>query len=241
MKKLLYLLLILTQAAIAQTGFERGNELYRQGKYPEAIAAYEDILSNQMESAEVYFNLGNAHFKMNRVAPAIYNYEKALLLKPGDDDIITNLKFARKMTVDESGTQRESESIFGVLNYEIWGWLAISFSCLLVLCFAGYYLTSKVILKRAGFGGMAVATVLMITCLIAAFSVRSTLNEERPAIVFSATASVKSEPVTGSAEAFALHEGTKVYVLENLDNWKKIELSGNREGWIEASAIKELK
>ena len=39
-------------------------------------------LKSGKESAEVYFNLGNAYYKLNRVAPAIYNYEKSLQLKP---------------------------------------------------------------------------------------------------------------------------------------------------------------
>jgi SH3-like domain-containing protein len=52
---------------------------------------------------------------------------------------------------------------------------------------------------------------------------------------------VKSEPKVGGADAFMLHEGTKVYIMETLDNWFKIQLTDGNEGWIENSAIKRLK
>ena len=67
------------------------------------------------------------------------------------------------------------------------------------------------------------------------------LENEKPAIVFAETAPVKSEPKTASPDAFILHEGTKVYILESIANWKKIELTDETTGWIESSAIKELK
>ena len=66
-------------------------------------------------------------------------------------------------------------------------------------------------------------------------------ENEKPAIVFSEIVSVKSEPKNTSPDAFVLHEGTKVYILESIANWKKIELTDETTGWIETSAIKELK
>ena len=73
MKKILYLLLLTSQFFAAQTGFEKGNALYQKGKYEEAIAAYETVLGSKKESAELYFNIGNCYYKLNKVAPAIYN------------------------------------------------------------------------------------------------------------------------------------------------------------------------
>ena len=66
-------------------------------------------------------------------------------------------------------------------------------------------------------------------------------ENEKPAIVFTEIAMVKSEPKTASPDAFVLHEGTKVYILESIANWKKIELTDETTGWIEVDAIKEIK
>jgi SH3-like domain-containing protein len=44
-----------------------------------------------------------------------------------------------------------------------------------------------------------------------------------------------------SPEATVLHEGTKVFILESIANWKKVELTDETIGWIEESAIKEIK
>ena len=80
--------------------FSEANTLYNNGKYAEAIDKYESILDSDQHSAELYFNLGNANYKLNNIAPSIYYYEKALLLEPNDKDIQNNLAFAQNMTID---------------------------------------------------------------------------------------------------------------------------------------------
>ncbi|TEB41152.1 tetratricopeptide repeat protein, partial [Flavobacterium circumlabens] len=102
MKNILYLFLLISQVFFAQSSFEKGNDFYQNGKYQQAIAEYENIIKeDQQQSAELYYNLGNCYYKLNKVAPSIYNYEKALVLKPGDPQTLNNLKFAKKLTIDE--------------------------------------------------------------------------------------------------------------------------------------------
>src|SRR6478609_5620361 len=101
MKNIFYLLLFITQVFFAQTSFEKGNDLYKNGKYELAIKEYESVLATNKESVELYFNLGNCYYKLQKTAPAIYNYEKALVLDPSDKDALNNIKFAQKRTIDE--------------------------------------------------------------------------------------------------------------------------------------------
>jgi tetratricopeptide (TPR) repeat protein len=54
----------------------KGNALYKTGKYEQAIA-YGSVLKTNQHSSELYFNLGNCYYKLNKVALAIYSYEKA--------------------------------------------------------------------------------------------------------------------------------------------------------------------
>ena len=103
MKKLLYILvLIVSFSAFSQneTLFEQGKELYKNGKYQQAINSWMKIVENGEHSAELYFNLGNAQYKLNHIGPSIYYYEKALQLSPNDQDIKNNLAFAENARID---------------------------------------------------------------------------------------------------------------------------------------------
>lgn len=247
MKKICYILLLLSQVFFAQSAFEKGNELYKKEKYEEAVASYESILKSGQQSAELYFNLGNAYYKLHKVAPAVYNYEKALLLHPNDTEIQTNLKFAQKMAIDEIkvvpkvGFSKMLNDVLDVCHYDTWAGIATGFSALFLLFFVGYYFGTTSIMKRMFFVGMVVALLIVLLSVAAAVTERNNYNNERPAIVFAEITSVKNEPKANATEAFVLHEGTKVFVLESQGKWQKIQLTDETEGWIEKVAIKELK
>lgn len=247
MKKLFYMLLFFTIAVSAENGFEKGNALYRKEKYAEAIVEYENVLKMKKHSAELYFNLGNAYYKLNRVAPAVYNYEKALQLSPGDREIENNLKFAHKMMIDEVketpkvGFGKMIADFTSNLSYDGWAWFAVSCAVLFLLFFCGYYFSATTMVKRAFFFGMILLAVLIFISILSAMFEKDRYESERPAIVFATSAPVKSEPKANGSDEIVLHEGTKVYVLEALDNWRRVELPDGSDGWMESSAIKEIK
>lgn len=235
------------QLSWAQNPFELGNQYYSKGKYDLAIQNYESIIASGKESAEVYFNLGNCYYKLHKVAPAVYNLEKALLLNPNDDEIKTNLDFARKMAIDDIkiiprvGFHKLIQDFTSTYYYDTWAWIAVALALVFFLLFLGYYFSGTTLKKRIFFTGMFVILLGITLSVSAGIFERNRLENEKPAIVFAETAPVKSEPKTASPDSFILHEGTKVYVLESIANWKKIELTDETTGWIESSAIKELK
>jgi len=247
MKKLLILFLLTTQFFFAQTGFEKGNDFYRKGKYEQAITEYESVLSSKQHSSELYFNLGNCYYKLNKVAPAIYNYEKALVLNPDDAEITNNLKFAQKLQIDEIkviptvGFSKMVHDFASIFHYNTWAWISVGFSVLFLLFFIGYYFSQMTLSKRIFFFGMFALVFLLLISVSVAISEKNDFESEKPAIVFAEMVLVKSEPQKASNTVFTLHEGTKVFVLEALDNWKKIQLTDGTEGWIEKTAIKEVK
>lgn len=246
MKKLL-LFLLTTQFFFAQTNFEKGNALYQKGKYEQAITAYESILASNKHSSDLYFNLGNCYYKLNKVAPAIYNYEKALILNPDDAEILNNLAFAQKLQIDEIkvipkvGFSKLLRDFTSVFHYNSWAWISVGLSCLFLLFFIGYYFSQLTLNKRIFFIGMIVSLILLVGTIIAAIFSKNAFDSDKPAIVFAEITEVKSEPQKASTTAFMLHEGTKVFVLETMSNWKKIQLTDGTEGWIEKTAIKEVK
>lgn len=247
MKKTVYIFILITQVLFAQNGFEQGNKLYQNGKYNEALTAYESVLSSKKQSAELYYNIANCYYKLNKVAPAIYNYEKALTLCPNDKDIVNNLHFAKKATIDEIkevpkvGFEKLLRDFTASFHYNTWAWIAVSMAFLFLLFFIGYYFSEITLYKRIYFFSMFLLVVLISISILSAIFEKNYHNSERPAIVFAEMTSVKSEPRNSGSDVLVLHEGTKVYVLESFDGWDKIQLTDGTEGWIEKSAIKEVK
>jgi tetratricopeptide (TPR) repeat protein len=247
MKRIIFILLLTTQFFFAQSSFEKGNSLYQKGQYEQAISEYNSVLANKKHSAELYFNLGNCYYKLNNVAPAIYNYEKALILNPHDTEIVNNLKFAQKLQIDEIkvipsvGFSKMVHDFASIFHYNTWAWITIGFSILFLLFFIGYYFSQIALYKRIFFFGMFGLIGLLLISVSVAISEKNDFENEKPAIVFSEMVLVKSEPQKASNTVFTLHEGTKVFVKETLENWKKIQLTDGTEGWIEKSAIKEVK
>ena len=247
MKKILFILLFISHSFWAQTPFDKGNQYYAKENYEAAVSSFESIVNSGKHSAELYFNLGNSYYKLHKVAPAIYNYEKALLLNPNDSEIKTNLEFAQKMAIDDIkvlpkvGFNKLLSDFTSKYYYDTWAWISVSLVFLLLLFFVGYYFSNKTVLKRIYFIGMFLWLLGIFLATASGFYEKSRNENERPAIVFAETTPLKSEPKASGEDATILHEGTKVFILESVANWKKVALTNETIGWIEDSAIKEIK
>lgn len=250
MKKLIAILILsMPFLGIAQNNalFDRATEAYNEGEYEKATESYLRILENGEHSAELYYNLGNSYYKMNQIAPSIYYYEKALLLRPNDPEIKNNLAFARNMTLDaieklpETGLSKIYRTIVEFLSFEQWAYVAVVCMILFVLAYLAFYFLRYATHKRIAFIGSIISLIVAALAVILAYIQYNDFNTDQPAIVFPEESIVKSEPNNRSQEAFKLHQGTKVNVLEELNDWKKIRLADGKIGWISAEDIKLLK
>ena len=247
MKKLLILFVLFSITIQAQSRFDLANDLYKKGNYADAIEEYESILQTKKHAAEVYFNLANCYYKTHKVAPAIYNYEKALLLKPNDLDIQTNLKFAQKLQIDDIkevprvGFSKLITNFTASYHYDTWAWISVVLAFLFLGFFVGYYFAEKTIVKRSFFVLMFLVIISIAITISSGIYERNLYRNDRPAIVFAELTTLKTEPKADANDAFVLHEGSKVYVLETVDNWKKVQLTDGKKGWIPQNSIKELK
>lgn len=249
MKQLLYILLFLVSFSnLAQNNalFEQGKERYKEEKYQDAINSWSKILETGTHSASLYFNLGNANYKLNNIGPSIYYYEKALQLAPLDKEIKTNLAFAENARID--AIEPLPKTIFAkwyasaasLLTYNGWAILSVVFSMLFVFLFLVYYFATSERKKRLLFVGALFSALFLIASLVMAFQLSKDSLKDAPAIIFAETVQVKSGPTLGSSDAFTLHEGTKVQVLESEDNWVRIQLVDGKDGWIPTTELKQL-
>lgn len=227
--------------------FEKANALYNDGKYAEAIDNYQLILDSEKHSADLYFNLANAHYKLNNIAPSIYYYEKALLLNPDDSDIKNNIAFAKNMTIDaidvvpDAGFSKLLNTTTHKMSFDQWAKTAVAFVFCFVVLFLLYYFAYSTLNKRLTFIGSIAALILVFITLAFAFHKFNLDKQDNPAIVFAQESKIKSDPNNRSEELFRLHEGTKVQVLETYDDWKKIELSDGKAGWLISEDVRMLK
>lgn len=249
MKKLIFLLcLFVGFNASAQNSqlFEAGNKAYAAGNYGEAIDRYEQILANGQTSAELHFNLGNSFYKLDSIAPSIYHFEKALQLKPGDKDVKNNLDFAKNMAIDALGEEENTgfrnifDSSTAAFSASGWAWIAIFCMILFVVFFLVYYFSSKTLTKRLLFIGAMFFVIVAISSVIIAFTKNNFQQEMNYAIVFSKEVEVRTEPSPVSEEAFTLHEGAKVKVIEDYQGWIEIELPNGSRGWLDENEVRRL-
>ena len=227
--------------------FNRATEVYNEGDYNKAIDYYKQILENGKHSPELYFNLGNAHYKLNKIGPSIYYYEKALLLKPNDREILNNLRYAQNMRLDAIETmpktlaERLYDQTANWLTADGWAYLATFFSALFVLAYLVYYFFQTAHKKRMAFISSLAFLVLGVFALVFAYLQYQKSMADNPAIIFSKEVRVLSEPNKRSQEVFALHEGTKVNVIDSFDEWRKVKIADGQIGWLSSEDLKVLK
>lgn len=223
--------------------FYKANNQYKEGDFSDAINTYENIISQKMASAEVYYNLGNAYYKEKKYPQAILNYERAKRLAPADKDIDMNLKIANLKIVDKIEPIPQLfiikwlESIQNLMSFSSWLIVIVVFSWLFFGFFAGYIL---ILTKRGKLLSFLIMMFSLVILLISLGLGISRYNYERntnEAIVFAANEYVMSSPGQDSSELFVLHEGAKVEILDKVEGWKKIRLADGKEGWMPAESL----
>lgn len=249
MKHIIYFLAFcfsLTSIAQNNALFEKGNQLYKNGKYNDAISTYNSILKTKKHSSELYFNLGNAHYKLNHIAESIYNFEKALAINPTDKKVKQNLAFANNMKVDaievlpEIGYTKYLNTFSKVLKTDTWAILTVVLFGLFAVLLIVYFFTVNTKIKRLMFVfGFSFLFLALVTLSFAYFK-HNKETQLKPAIIFAEESTVKSEANFKSEDLFILHEGTKVNILNSKDNWSFIKLSNGKTGWILKEDLKLL-
>lgn len=249
MKKILIFFVMLMPAILyagtALTELVRmANTDYTERRYEKAIKGYEEAINQGFESSALYFNMGNAWFKLRDVPMAILYYEKAARLDPGDEDIRFNLELANTRIVDKIDAVpvlffhrwwKEAQSWY---SPDGWARMTIWVMSLFFLFAALYLLLRQRFLRKMFFGCsllFLLATALSFTFAWKTYAIR---QQQKEAIIFSPAIHVKSSPDENSVDLFVVHEGTKVVLTDTLGTWYKVVIANGSVGWIPADALR---
>lgn len=227
----------------AEEWFVQANAAYNGGYYDSAVVLYEKILATEMESVPVYYNMGNAYYKMREYPMSIYCYEKALKLDPSNDDVKTNLAIANLAIVDKIEPMPQSffvriwRNTRAWLSGDLWAWCSVvAFALLLVALFL-FLRARRIGLRKLGFFSGILLLAVFALSVIFAFQLKSASEVQDQAIIMAPTVTVKSSPNESSVDLFVLHEGSKVVLLETSNGWNKVRIANGSIGWLEADKM----
>ncbi len=243
----LLLLIVTPNNSFSQTTteekFREGTEYFSSGEYEKALELWTEIYKTGYRSAKLEYNIGNTYFKMNNIPAAILFYERALLYKPGDEDINYNLQIARTLVVDRF---EEIPELFFVswynflalsLSTNAWAWISIITFILCLLLLSLYFYTAKYKLKVLGFWLALLFIIISLSSLAFTFRNKSLVYDSQKAVIFSPVVNGKSSPDDSGTDLFVIHEGTKVTVEDEVGEWLEIRLSDGNKGWVPANNL----
>jgi len=216
----------------------KANLLYQEGQYEPALEQYNAVILSGKESADLYYNMGNAAYRSNSIGHAILYYEKALKLEPTHEDAKHNLDFVSRYRLD---TFEEVPVLFlgswitgfvQLFPEQTWSILALIFFMIILSGLMVYLFSTRMVLKKSGFISGLVALVLFVITLSSALSRHRDIVNPDTGIILAPSVVVRSSPSESGTELFILHEGTKIKVNEEVSSWQNIKVIDGREGWI---------
>jgi len=243
------LLLMSVVGAMAQTSaehWEAGNRAYIEGNYDKAIEEYTAILNGGEYSMKLYYNLANAYFKAGAMGKAILYYNKALRIAPSQEDIRHNLALAEAQTKDriavipEFFLNRWLRTMRNSMSCTAWSVLSLLMLGVMLAFGLLFLLASRIRWRKMGFYGALSAFMLFVATTSFAISSRNDMLSHDEAIVMGTAISVKSSPDRSATDLFVLHEGTKVKVLTEVDEWVEVVIADGKKGWTERKNIEEI-
>jgi hypothetical protein len=229
-----------------QQVFEQASQLYQQGKFAEAGEAYESLVNNGYASGVLYYNLGNAYYKVGNIAKAVLFYERALKLMPNDEDLRYNLQLANSVIIDKIEPAPRLfiwqywDGMKQMLSLHGLTWLAYLVFVLTIGAWAGLILARTYRFRRIALIAGSVSGLVFALVLVVFFGRLSDLGSKDSAVVTAQITTVKNSPDPKSSDAFVLHAGVKVQITDQLSDWVKIRLADGKVGWMERSAAETL-
>ncbi len=243
--KIFLLFIVLNCALLAnpESIMRTANEYYKNNRYQLAVDEYNKLIEEGYTGVSVFYNLGNTHYRLGQIGYAILYYEKALTISPADEDVLHNLELAKLNLKDKVDTLPPFfifniwEGLLAFFSVTGWTVLVYIFFILLLAAIVLYFFSKSITQQRAAvFSAIGIFIVLCAAILLLAVKMNKEYNIKYGVIV-NKEVIVKSAPDKSSNDEFQIHEGLKVKVEDNVDDWIKIRLEDGKIGWVSKFSV----
>ncbi|MGA9779128.1 MAG: SH3 domain-containing protein [Limisphaerales bacterium] len=225
-------------AADVASDFTAANKLYAEGKFGPAAAVYEKTLQSGAVSPALWFNYGNAEFKLGQLGRAIAAYRRAELLAPRDAEVRANLEFVRNQVAGPTLRQNRWADWLSSLSLNEWTILAaVAFWLAFILLALRQVWPAWRPRLRGLTSGIVILTILSCAGLGAA----ATIHYSRPgAVVIEPEATARSGPFAEAQDAFKAQNGAELAVLDRRNDWVQVADGSGRIGWLPIKQVEIL-
>ena len=242
-------LILFISTAYAQTEldfFLSGNRHYEMGEYEDAVKNYRSLLDIGYESPELWYNLGNAYYKLGRIGYSVLSYERAKKLEPADESILYNLSAANLLVKDKITPPPENFLIKGLRDVRDTLKTGSLISTLITLYIAAIVIYSLTLFMPKGrlirisyYALFLIGLIFISVSIMTGIKIEYELNNIS-AVVMVQEMSVSSAPEEIGEELFILHEGTRVEIIGGSQEWAQIRLLDGKAGWVPTEMIEVI-
>ncbi len=245
---LLILLCVLTWGIVAHAEndadsralFAKANELSMKGENENALPLYEQLLQRVPNDPDLLYNAGTTNLKAGQLGRAILYMERALSLRPDFDDCLHNLQEARELQKDrvigQASDQRDTSiSLDSVMNGMQTDTLAIVFLVFFLPLLFLLALRRWIRSERGRFGLMLANLILLVAVLVSGSLLTLKVQgyeAHRYAVVLSEETVVHEGPNLNYPDAFTVHEGLKLRLGEQVEDWRQVWLENGLNGYL---------
>lgn len=237
---------IRAQLAEQESMMEKANQSYSSAEYDAAVMQYESVIQSGYESSALYFNLGNAYFKLNNIPAAILYYEKARQLDPTDENIRFNLALANSRIIDKMEPLPEFflktwwKSARDLFSSDQWAKFGLAGFILALMAVMLFIISTSIQIRKIAFWtGLFLLFFMSVSFLFSISSYRE-YSRKSSAIIFTPTVTVKSSPNETSVDLFVVHEGTKVQITDLVEGWSEVRLANGSVGWVKTDTFRNI-
>ena len=227
---------LVVSSAFAQsdTEFAKANADYAAGHFQKAVNGYETLVRSGEWSANLFYDLGNAYFRVGDFGHAILNYERALALDRHHPEADANLRIvrdeARALEMQSSWPERYFQ--FGSLS---------QYSVVAAVAFwLGMFCVFRLIFGRRRSAAIIALSILSFsTFVIAAFAIYKLENGNNGralAIVTGTGVEARFATADSANSVLALPPGSEIKILSTRGDWIYGALPNNLRGWLPAKS-----
>ncbi len=235
---LIFILFVSISANASNSFLEKGISYYNEGQYDNALNSFLEVAESGVQNGKLYYNIGNAYFKLGNIGKSIVWYKRAKKLIPNDPDLNFNLNYLKSFLKDETEKDGLNFSDFlffwkDKMNSKSIQYIAIFFNALLFI----FLSTALIFKKQKSKLKLPILITIVFTSIFIATSFYNFFTQNKQGIILSYEITVRSGFSDVSTELFKLHEGTTVTIKEETEEFYKIVFDSDKVGWVKKESL----